>query len=114
MTVGLQTLTKISASLQYTAPLRLTFTFQKDADIVGPDLEARRTFWHSQETVQWFKQRGYTLYKRLLEDYGEFSSRLIPALPSEEYREADYPYAYHDSEMVEASIKPFCAHEFEV
>ena len=70
------------------------------------DLSERHAFWDSVETRQWFQERGYTLYKRYIEvlydlPVHEFTE---PSLPFEEFRESDYPFAYHDVGNIESGM----------
>ncbi|KAF8904100.1 hypothetical protein CPB84DRAFT_1823673 [Gymnopilus junonius] len=87
---------------------------EKDRDIDETEVVARRKFWNSVETRNWFKDHGYTLYERVMDDYkSEMSSRLVPCLPYEEFQEANYPYAYHDAERVTEEIKPLAVSDFQ-
>lgn len=90
--------------------IQLTFPFKK-GDIDGTEMEERRKFWDSPETIQWFKNHGYTLYQRVVDGSIDFS-RAAPSLPFKEFQEADYPYAYHDTEMIAKSTKPLAVYDF--
>ncbi|PPQ94616.1 hypothetical protein CVT25_011430 [Psilocybe cyanescens] len=57
----------------------------------------RITFWDAPSTVQWFRDRGYTLYQH--EQYELYDEVLLSTLPSvahEEGSPAEYPYAHYD------------------
>ncbi|KAF8968979.1 kinase-like domain-containing protein [Flammula alnicola] len=64
----------------------------------------RMAFWDSASTVQWFRERGYTLYERQFYE-GMPTYHTIPALPSADFVEADYPYAYHNVQPVPLSMR---------
>uniref|UniRef100_A0A8H8CDK7 Protein kinase domain-containing protein n=1 Tax=Psilocybe cubensis TaxID=181762 RepID=A0A8H8CDK7_PSICU len=71
------------------------------------DILARFKFWDSSDTAQWFKDHGYTLYKRVKE-----SAVLRPALPSESHcDDAEYPYGYFDSSKSRPSSDPLEVYE---
>ena len=66
------------------------------------DVAERQAFWDSVETRQWFQERGYTLYKRYIDD--SILECTEPSLPFEEFRESDYPFAYHDVGNIESGV----------
>ena len=82
---------------------QIPFTLSPDEKF---DPAERHAFWDSVETRQWFQERGYTLYKRYIEvlldlpvhEYTE------PSLPFEEFRESDYPFAYHDIGNIKSNV----------
>ncbi|KDR82381.1 hypothetical protein GALMADRAFT_151521 [Galerina marginata CBS 339.88] len=59
----------------------------------------RAAFWDSPITVQWFKERGYTLYKRFYLEGEPVDSQSVPALPFEEFGDGMYPFAYYDTKI---------------
>ncbi|PPQ78844.1 hypothetical protein CVT25_010630 [Psilocybe cyanescens] len=68
---------------------------------------ARFNFWDSPSTAQWFKGHGYTLYQRV-----NNSAVLRPTFPSEfDSNNADYPYAYCDSETSRSNEQPLEVYE---
>ncbi|PPQ72391.1 hypothetical protein CVT26_006751 [Gymnopilus dilepis] len=78
--------------------MRLTFELEPGKE---GDFRERANFWDSQATVNWFKAHGYTLYQRVLDDDGDPTSWVAPTfMPSQGRVEAQYPYAYHDTEVV--------------
>ena len=70
------------------------------------ELSERHAFWDSVETRQWFQERGYTLYKRYIEVLYDLPVHECtePSLPFEEFRESDYPFAYHDVGNIESGV----------
>ncbi|KAH9477423.1 hypothetical protein JR316_0009636 [Psilocybe cubensis] len=72
------------------ADLRITFSMEPDADRV-----AQREFWSSSTTLEWFKHRGYELYRSI-----DGTDKVYPIHPPEfpegsefPFYLADYPYA---------------------
>jgi hypothetical protein len=70
------------------------------------DLAERHAFWDSVEIRQWFQERGYTLYKRYIKVLYDspIHECTEPSLPFEEFRESDYPFAYHDIGNIESGM----------
>lgn len=81
-------------TFQNTIPISFPFPLQ---DNDNADLNERIAFWDSPSTLEWFRQRGYTLYVRneLAEGQPWYSE---PALACEHLREMHYPYPYYGSE----------------
>ncbi|KAF9562453.1 hypothetical protein CPC08DRAFT_687690 [Agrocybe pediades] len=63
-------------------------------------------FWDAEDTVLWFKQRGYTLYKRM--DVN--ASYVVPSLPSAEVGLDEYPYSYYENDTSSPRIVPLRAY----
>ncbi|KAF7760601.1 hypothetical protein Agabi119p4_11277 [Agaricus bisporus var. burnettii] len=80
--------------MENTIPISFPFPLQ---DNDNADLNERIAFWDSPSTLEWFRQRGYTLYVRneLAEGQPWYSE---PALACEHLREMHYPYPYYGSE----------------
>ncbi|PPQ83767.1 hypothetical protein CVT25_000116 [Psilocybe cyanescens] len=75
------------------------------------DNSERFAFWDSPYTIQWFKDRGYTLYQRIW-DESEAMDTSFPVHPSEvEFVEAEYPYACYDLDTMDCSKAPLRARE---
>ncbi|KAH9477401.1 hypothetical protein JR316_0009614 [Psilocybe cubensis] len=88
--------------------LKITFPFEPGEPY---DNEERFTFWDSPDTIQWFKLKGYHLYRRIYLGWDpeglelEPTETMGPTLPpdsNEEFIEAEYPYAYHDMTTTDA------------
>ncbi|PPQ86327.1 LOW QUALITY PROTEIN: hypothetical protein CVT25_005628 [Psilocybe cyanescens] len=74
----------------------ITINFSLIPGEPGDPLE-RFNFWDAPSTVQWFQDRGYTLYQREpYEVYNEVSLATFPSKPPEEGSSAEYPYAHYD------------------
>lgn len=74
----------------------ITINFSLVPGRPGNPLE-RVAFWDAPSTVQWFRERGYTLYKRQpyeVEDQVSFAT--FPSVTPEEGSPAEYPYAHYD------------------
>ncbi|XP_006463400.1 hypothetical protein AGABI2DRAFT_120221 [Agaricus bisporus var. bisporus H97] len=55
-------------------------------------------FWDLPSSVEWFKQRGYTLYKRDDPEYeGELEANTYPVLECATSGEMDYPFPNYDT-----------------
>ncbi|PPR07269.1 hypothetical protein CVT26_012429 [Gymnopilus dilepis] len=94
-----------------TKPFRLPFALTK-GDVDRAQMEERRKFWDSSETVEWFKSHGYTLYRRVLNEVGDYTSRTVPSLPCSDVETAHHPYAYYDSEIINDFTTPLASFEF--
>ena len=101
-------------SIYQTRSIRIDPSFNKQGEPDWPEIQDRRKFWDSPDTVQWFEDRGYTLYRRVLDDDGNRSSITVPARPSQKYQDADYPYAYHDGNPSREGLPPLGENEFYV
>ncbi|KDR82386.1 hypothetical protein GALMADRAFT_87668 [Galerina marginata CBS 339.88] len=87
--------------------LRITFDFEPGSCF---DLYERIAFWDSPDTIQFFKEHGYTLYKRIgKDDY--LSASTEPALPFQDFAEGVYPYSYYDARTVDSDPTPLRASE---
>ncbi|KDR82383.1 hypothetical protein GALMADRAFT_237664 [Galerina marginata CBS 339.88] len=85
----------------------ITFSIRDKTD----DLQFERAaFWDSPNTVQWFKEHGYTLYKRFYMDGEPVTSDMVPALPVEDVGNGEYPFAYYDTEVVNEYGVPLRSH----
>ncbi|PPQ88398.1 hypothetical protein CVT25_011277 [Psilocybe cyanescens] len=74
----------------------ITINFSLVPGRPGDPLE-RVAFWDAPSTVQWFRERGYTLYERQpyeVEDQVSFAT--FPSVTPEEGSPAEYPYAHYD------------------
>ncbi|KDR82382.1 hypothetical protein GALMADRAFT_57318, partial [Galerina marginata CBS 339.88] len=70
----------------------------------------RISFWDSPDTVQFFQEHGYTLYKRIgKDDY--LSPSTEPALPFQDFAEGVYPYSYYDAQCLDSDPTPLRASE---
>uniref|UniRef100_A0A8H7XQI3 Protein kinase domain-containing protein n=1 Tax=Psilocybe cubensis TaxID=181762 RepID=A0A8H7XQI3_PSICU len=79
--------------------LHIPFYFEPGLGLY--DMEKRFTFWASPEVREWFKARGYTLYERCWEE-DMILDTSIPAIPPQtDCGEAEYPYAYFDTDSEE-------------
>ncbi|XP_006455018.1 hypothetical protein AGABI2DRAFT_120971 [Agaricus bisporus var. bisporus H97] len=89
--------------MENTIPISFPFPLQ---DNDNADLNERIAFWDSPSTLEWFRQRGYTLYVRneLAEGQPWYSE---PALACEHLREMHYPYPYYGSEENSKTPLPF-------
>ncbi|KAF4619156.1 hypothetical protein D9613_004904 [Agrocybe pediades] len=84
--------------------IKITFNLQRgDHD---RDRRERMAFWDAEDTVLWFKQRGYTLYKRMDAN----ASHVVPSLPSAEVGLDEYPYSYYENDMSNPHIVPLRAY----
>ncbi|PPR07278.1 hypothetical protein CVT26_012438 [Gymnopilus dilepis] len=92
--------------------LQRIFAFDKKEEPDMREVKERRKFWDSPQTFQWFKDRGYTLYSRTLDDEGNPLCLTVPRLPSEIFQEAQYPFAYHDGSVSTMSGTPLGVEEF--
>ena len=83
--------------------IQIPFTLSPDEKF---EFAERHAFWDSEETRKWFQERGYTLYKRYIEVLLDLPVHLctVPSLPFEEFREADYPFAYHDIGNIKSEV----------
>ena len=90
------------------------FAFDKKEEPDMREVKERRKFWDSPQTFQWFKDRGYTMYSRTLDDEGNPLCLTVPRLPSEIFQEAQYPFAYHDGSVSTMSGTPLGVEEFAV
>ncbi|KAG2006966.1 other/AgaK1 protein kinase [Coprinopsis cinerea AmutBmut pab1-1] len=65
----------------------------------------RYCFWDAPNTVEWFQQRGYTLYARFNMDPKDQTkpdpSCTAPRLPSRHESNGQYPYAFYDDFKME-------------
>ncbi|PPQ82539.1 hypothetical protein CVT25_007148 [Psilocybe cyanescens] len=84
--------------------IKITFPFEPG---VIYDSEERIAFWDSPNTIQWFKDRGYTLYQRIWDD-SRATHTSFPTFPPNAERvsenqlvEAEYPYAHYDLETMD-------------
>ncbi|PPQ80617.1 hypothetical protein CVT25_001646, partial [Psilocybe cyanescens] len=78
--------------------IKITFPFER-GEIC--DYSERFVFWDSPDTIQWFKDRGYTLYQRMWDD-SEATDACFPTFPSDvEFVEAQYPYACYDLDSMD-------------
>uniref|UniRef100_A0A8H7XM71 Uncharacterized protein n=1 Tax=Psilocybe cubensis TaxID=181762 RepID=A0A8H7XM71_PSICU len=74
--------------------LRVTFPYESGTDY---DFDKRIAFWDSPDTIKWFKNHGYALYRR--SGYAGEETITFPVFPSDatnDFVEANYPYAHHD------------------
>ncbi|PPR07282.1 LOW QUALITY PROTEIN: hypothetical protein CVT26_012442 [Gymnopilus dilepis] len=92
-------------------PLELPF-YCTQQDLESPDFEARRSFWDSHPTVEWFKNHGYRLYRRVYDDDGGMTDRTVPCLPFKETEEGAYPYAYYDTYVMRDDMRPLGAFDY--
>ncbi|KAF8875326.1 hypothetical protein CPB84DRAFT_1796562 [Gymnopilus junonius] len=72
---------------------RIPFDFQPGQDDFN--ILERLEFWDSPDTIRFFKEHGYILYKRFF-SCGDPSCLSTPALSSEEVVDDRYPYASYD------------------
>ncbi|KAF8880445.1 kinase-like domain-containing protein [Gymnopilus junonius] len=76
--------------------LKIPFPFQR-AQIF--DLDDRLAFWNAPDTIRFFEDHGYILYRRILKN-GYVTCATTPVMPPPvEFMDADYPYASHDSKL---------------
>ncbi|KAF8905818.1 kinase-like domain-containing protein [Gymnopilus junonius] len=68
-------------------------TFQLDQDDFS--IQERLKFWDAPDTIRFFEEHGYILYKRIF-SYGDPSSASTPVLSSGDFMEDNYPYASYD------------------
>ncbi|KAF9536586.1 hypothetical protein CPC08DRAFT_677014 [Agrocybe pediades] len=94
--------------------LRINFSYNLDDDDLGDDryVIERNAFWNSQNTIDWFQKRGYTLYKPEYQD-DCLSRTFVPRLPFvEDIHEGEYPYAAYDGRpALSDETVPLRAHE---
>lgn len=86
----------------------------KVTDANGVDILDCKEFWRSENVVEWFKDKGYTTYRKF--PHSAFCDG--PRLPYETYCKCDYPFAYHQADnglaaqdMTVCTI-PFARHEY--
>ncbi|RXW11437.1 hypothetical protein EST38_g14417, partial [Candolleomyces aberdarensis] len=71
--------------------------------------QRRNQFWDSPTTLDWFKARGYTLYKRI-PDHRDSPWLTAPQTANNETLVyANYPYSGHDSSSTDKSLPARCA-----
>ncbi|PPQ82692.1 hypothetical protein CVT25_009422 [Psilocybe cyanescens] len=58
----------------------------------------RAAFWDSPTTAQWFKDRGYILYRRLEDENYDIGFDSVPSIAPTAWGQAEYPYAHYDLE----------------
>ncbi|KAH9477406.1 Serine/threonine-protein kinase 1 [Psilocybe cubensis] len=82
-------------------PLKVTFSFK--AGQGGSDDPERQEFWDSPHTIEWFKLRGYTLYRRGYATYStgatlptDSSYPVFPPESDSEFVDVEYPYSSYD------------------
>lgn len=73
------------------------------------DWNAVRKFWDSSDIVEWFRNHGYTLYRRIRSQFNSTA----PTLPFDEVGESSYPYAYHNGRRIVDEV-PLCTSETSV
>uniref|UniRef100_A0A8H7XQ64 Uncharacterized protein n=1 Tax=Psilocybe cubensis TaxID=181762 RepID=A0A8H7XQ64_PSICU len=79
--------------------LTIPFSFEQGVEV--DELE-RFAFWDSPDVVKWFKDHGYTLYKRSVYRGEELATfPIFPPDPQSGPVEADFPYAHHDMDTME-------------
>ncbi|EKM77482.1 hypothetical protein AGABI1DRAFT_108013 [Agaricus bisporus var. burnettii JB137-S8] len=76
-----------------TIPIPFPFPLLDNDDA---DLNERIAFWDSPSTINWFRQRGYTLYVR--NEFADQPWYSEPALGCKHPSEMQYPYPYYGSE----------------
>ncbi|KAF5314988.1 hypothetical protein D9619_006987 [Psilocybe cf. subviscida] len=72
--------------------------------------EECEAFWHSDDVVQWFQTKGYTLYKPL-SGANHDTGATLPTLPFDIFSEFDYPYAYHNAQTEDGGEPSLAARE---
>jgi hypothetical protein len=78
------------------ATITIPFPFPPE-DHSCTTLEKCYAFWDLPSTVEWFKHRGYTLYKRKETEFDdEFEPNMYPVLECPRSGEIDYPFPYYD------------------
>ena len=70
-------------------------------------------FWEAPAIVHWFRERGYTLYKRVYFQ-GSPTEWTIPSLPFNDVLESSYPYAGHDTTASYPDAQPLRTAELTV
>ncbi|KAH9477431.1 hypothetical protein JR316_0009644 [Psilocybe cubensis] len=79
--------------------LTIPFSFEHGVEV--DELE-RFAFWDSPDVVKWFKDHGYTLYKRSVYSGEELATfPIFPPDPQSGPVEADFPYAHHDMDTTD-------------
>ncbi|KAF7760597.1 hypothetical protein Agabi119p4_11273 [Agaricus bisporus var. burnettii] len=77
-----------------TIPIPFPFPLLDNDDA---DLNERIAFWDSPSTINWFRQRGYTLYVR--NEFADQPWYSEPALGCKHPSEMQYPYPHYGSEV---------------
>ena len=82
-------------------------------DREGDAIIASEIFWEAPAIVHWFRERGYTLYKRVYFQ-GSPTEWTIPSLPFHDVLESSYPYAGHDTTASYPDAQPLRTAELTV
>lgn len=79
---------------------KLVIRKELDLDDDSYDCQECYRFWDSEDVLEWFSNKGYTLYGRVAQD-NYLPSGTDPQLPYPKFQEYDYPYSCHNAQPVD-------------
>lgn len=100
----------VSSPMELMPELEIPFPFPDPLieEGMGSQMEAweratqREAFWLDQSTQDWFKEKGYILYKKASQSEEEPP---LPQLPDDDFVAGEYPYAFHSNFSMNGTFK---------